>query len=307
MRRIAFLLVLAALAPAQEEEGCGEEEATEGGLDALEGLDWKVKPIDFAKVDRTIRKLPELGSEKPLFGLYLFGIGGETRVWAVLDASTKGKKEYDVLHLDRNADGDLTGKDELIKGERTSEGEISFTVGDFREPGTEVVHKGFTIRWTETDVRYGMKWAGGAAVEGPCGSRRAHFTHSPKEAPIFVPGTERPFDFEQWGSDALKRGKENDFKVVMGNRGDRPGAFTCVNNRFLPEGERILVQLVCKDETGVDRRLTGELKERGWRVVYHGPISVPKDAKPGPAIMRVRLPESSEFESFTSEIPVTIE
>jgi hypothetical protein len=36
-------------------------------------------------------------------------------------------------------------------------------------------------------------------------------------------------------------------------------------------------------------------------------VRVPKDAKPGPAILRVRLPESSAFESFTTEIPVTIE
>jgi hypothetical protein len=42
-------------------------------------------------------------------------------------------------------------------------------------------------------------------------------------------------------------------------------------------------------------------------MLYHGPVRVPKDAKPGPAIMRVRLPESSEYESFTTEIPVTIE
>lgn len=42
-------------------------------------------------------------------------------------------------------------------------------------------------------------------------------------------------------------------------------------------------------------------------MLYHGPVRVPKDAKPGPAVMRVRLPESSAYESFTTEIPVTIE
>jgi hypothetical protein len=36
-------------------------------------------------------------------------------------------------------------------------------------------------------------------------------------------------------------------------------------------------------------------------------VRVPKDAKPGPAKMRVRLPESSAYESFTTEIPVNIE
>jgi hypothetical protein len=42
-------------------------------------------------------------------------------------------------------------------------------------------------------------------------------------------------------------------------------------------------------------------------MLCHGPVRVPMDAKPGPAIMRVRLPESSEYESFVTEIPVTIE
>jgi hypothetical protein len=36
-------------------------------------------------------------------------------------------------------------------------------------------------------------------------------------------------------------------------------------------------------------------------------VRVPKDAKPGPAKMLVRLPESSAYESFTTELPVTIQ
>lgn len=41
-------------------------------------------------------------------------------------------------------------------------------------------------------------------------------------------------------------------------------------------------------------------------MLYHGPVRVPKDAEPGPAVMRVRLPESSAYESFTTTLPVTI-
>lgn len=258
MRRITFLLVFAALAPAQEEEGAGEEEATAGGLDALGGLDWKAKPIDFKRVDRTIAKLPELKSEKPLYGLFLFGVEGETRVWAVLDAKTPGA--YDILYLDRNANGDLTGSDERFAGV-----EGKFTIGDFKEPDTEVVHKEFTITWMKESIRYQMKWAGGPVTMGcygPTGESYAHFAPSPKEAPIFVPGTERPFEFDHWMSGTLKRGETNDFKVFMGNKGDRTGAFTCVDDKFLPAGERVLVQLVCRDGAGKEQRLTAELAER---------------------------------------------
>ncbi len=259
MRKLALLLAFAVLAPAQEEEGRGEEEAAAGGLDALGGLDWKAKPIDFTKVDRTIRKLPELKSEKPLYGLFLFGVDGETRVWAVLDATAKGK-EYDVLYLDRNADGDLTASDEKLAGEGGA-----FTIGKFEEPGTDVIHTDFTITWTKESIRYAMKWAGGPVTMGCYGPTRetyAQFGPSPKEAPIFVPGTDRPFEFEHWMSGTLARGAVTDFKVFIGNKGDRTGAFTCVDDKFLKAKERVLVQLVCRDAAGKEQRLTAELTER---------------------------------------------
>lgn len=270
MRKLAFLLAFAVLAPAQEEEGAaGEEEAAAGGLDALGGLDWKAKPIDFKKVDRTIRKLPELKAEKPLYGLFLFGVDGETRVWAVLDG--KGPGPYDVLYLDRNADGDLTGKDERIAGEgRKGENDgqpwpVAFAIGNFQEPGTEVVHTDFTITWMRESIRYRMKWAGGPVTMGCCGPTAetyAHFAPSPKEAPIFVPGTERPFEFEHWMSGTLKRGEEKWFKVFMGNKGDRTGAFSCVDDKFLAADEHVLAQLAYRDGAGKEQRLVAELAER---------------------------------------------
>jgi hypothetical protein len=311
MRQLALLLLLSGFVCAQEKEGApGEEEARSGGLDALGGgLDWKAKPIDFKKVDRTIRKLPDLKSAKPLYGLFLFGVDGRTRVWAVLDKSAKDKTEYDILYLDRNADGDLTGKDERFES-RSAEMR-TFVIGDFKEPGTDVIHTDFEIGWIAGSFSYRMKWAGGPKTMGPqgrTGDEFARLAPSPKEAPIFVPGTDRPFEFEQWRSGTLKRGQVNDFKVFIGNRGDRTGAFSCVDETFLPEGESVLVQLVCKDATGKERKLTAELKDRARGVgCYHGPVRVPKDARPGPAIVRVRLPESSKYESFTTEIPVTIE
>jgi len=256
VRGAALLLVLAVFAAAQEEEegAAGEE----GGLEALGGLDWKAKPIDFAKVDRTIKKLPELKSEKPLYGLFLFGVEGETRVWAVLDA--KGTGPYDLLYLDRNADGDLTAADERFPGEGGK-----FSIGEFEEPGTDVVHTDFTITWTKESIRYQMRWAGGPVTMGCYGPTRetyVNFGPAPKEAPIFVPGTERPFEFEHWMSGTLKRGETTDFKVFIGNKGDRTGAFTCVDDKFLPAGERVLVQLVCRDAAGKEQRLTAELAER---------------------------------------------
>jgi len=305
MRKFALLLLFAAFVSAQEEKGApGEEEAKGSGLDSLGGAlgggpDWKAKPIDFTKVDRTIRKLPELNA--PLFALFLFGPDGKTRVWAVLDSSKEAVKfgTKDILYLDRNADGDLTGKDERI-GPNPKCG--MFDVGDFREPGTDVVHTAFVITCSAKGLWFQMQWAGETPITGSCA-----LAPSAKEAPIFVPGTERPFDFA-WAGGALKRGRENDVRVRIGSRGDRDAAFSWVEDeKFLPEGEKVLVQLVCKDAAGVERKLTADLKERASGGVYCGRVKIPKDAAKGSALLRVRLPDSSAYESFTTEIPLTIE
>lgn len=58
---------------------------------------------DLSKIDRTIRKEPKYKG-KPKYALLVFGPEAQTRVWVVQDGET--------LYVDRNGDGDLTGKDE---------------------------------------------------------------------------------------------------------------------------------------------------------------------------------------------------
>jgi len=41
-------------------------------------------------------------------------------------------------------------------------------------------------------------------------------------------------------------------------------------------------------------------------MLYYGPVRVPDEAQAGDAIVRVRLPESSAYESFVTDIPVKI-
>jgi hypothetical protein len=41
-------------------------------------------------------------------------------------------------------------------------------------------------------------------------------------------------------------------------------------------------------------------------VLYHGPVRVPSDARPGKAILRFELPESSGLTSTPTDIPVTL-
>jgi hypothetical protein len=65
----------------------------------------EVRAADLSKVDRTIRKQPVYKGQ-PHYALLLFGPEAKTRVWVVKDGET--------LYVDRNGDGDLTGKDERL-------------------------------------------------------------------------------------------------------------------------------------------------------------------------------------------------
>jgi hypothetical protein len=60
--------------------------------------------VDYAKVARTLTREPAYESKAPKYALLLFGPQARVRVWVVLDGN--------VVYLDRNGDGDLTGKEE---------------------------------------------------------------------------------------------------------------------------------------------------------------------------------------------------
>lgn len=38
----------------------------------------------------------------------------------------------------------------------------------------------------------------------------------------------------------------------------------------------------------------------------HGPVRVPDDAQPGPAIIRVELPKTSSFKSLPTDLEITL-
>jgi hypothetical protein len=231
-----------------------------------------VGPIDFAKVPRTIGKLPPLVAKVPLYGMFLFGPRGETRVWAVLDKSSASSAVYDVLHLDLNANGDLTDAGERFAAKLETIGDskqCTFDVGRFVQPGTAAgaprVHTGFSISWSPTWVSYHMNWSGGPITHGcygPDGQSYGQFTADPATAPIVVPGHDLPFQFETWLSSTLVRGQENSFKVFVGNRGSVRGAFSSVDDKFLKPEEFVVATLLYKDRTGKEHSVRYELRER---------------------------------------------
>jgi hypothetical protein len=227
-------------------------------------------PIDFAKVDRTSPKLPASDAARA-FGLYLFGKHADHRVWAVLESPVQGEPPT-ALWFDRDGDGTLT-EDEKVAGKaadrpRTDgeEAPVVFRVGEFRTPGSDTPHRDCAITWTPNiGVRFTMRWRGDKVTfggYGPTLETYAAFATDAKTAPIFVPGYDRPFQFERWQTSVLARGSDTDFKVFVGNRGDRTGAFSAVDDEFLPAGEFAIATLHYRDQAGQPATQRFELRER---------------------------------------------
>lgn len=230
------------------------------------------RPIDFQKVDRTPPKLPPSKATRQ-YGIYLFGDDGQHRVWAVLE-SDQGKGPPTRLYFDRNGNGDLTEAGECIDGERVKRDggellestDVKFTLGDYRSPGSDAVHKDFTVTWTaKSGVRFRTLWRGEKVSFGGYGPSRetyAGFGDSPQQAPVFVPGWDRAFQFERWIAEPLKRGGKVDFKVFVGNRGDRVGTFSAVDDEFLAAGEYAVATLFYRTKDGKQATARYDLKER---------------------------------------------
>jgi len=227
-----------------------------------------------------------LKAAKPLYGLFLFGPKGEMRVWAVLDKSRADGPSYDVLHLDLNANGDLTDAGECFEATRKGAGgqlqegqqegqdvQSVFEIGRFVQPGTETgsstsaphVHTDSSITWTPSRVSYRMHWNGGPITMGAYGpdpESYGNFTDDPKTAPILVPGHDLPFQFELWMSRDLVRGTDNMFRVFVGNRGSGKGDFSTVDDKFLRPDEFVIATLLYTDRTGNQKNVRYELRER---------------------------------------------
>jgi hypothetical protein len=228
------------------------------------------KPIDFTKVDRTAKKLPKL-SDEALYGIYLFGNDGETRVLAVLDKSAPRLEAPDVLWLDKNANGDLTEPGERITGGEPKlqgiyAGGRHFEIGAFRPPRGAAEHADWSLDWTkEAGVRFKMKWRGEKVTMGGYGPRRedyAGFSKSLETAPVFVPGWDRPFQFERWLEMPLLRGQDVDFKVFVGNCGDRRGTFSTVDDKFVPIEDSPIATLLYVTADGKQAQARTVLKLR---------------------------------------------
>jgi hypothetical protein len=90
---------------------------------------------DLAGIERKIAREPAYQTKTPKYCLLTFGLEARTRVWLVQDG--------DVLYVDRNGNGDLTGDGKRVKPEQQGDGFRSFEVGDLTLDG--LTHTGLNV------------------------------------------------------------------------------------------------------------------------------------------------------------------
>jgi hypothetical protein len=219
---------------------------------------------DLSKLDRAIRKEPGYTAKRPLYTLAVFGPKAEKCAWLVLDSSEPDAASYDVLHIDRNADGDLTGLGERL----TRQADGRFHVGTFKDPATGAEHTDFTIRGDDEKhtVMLSLRWRGEYKFGGgyPEDPEAGYMTAapSPKEAPVAWVQGDAPFRFQRWYGGRLAIGGADDFKVFLGQPGRGPSTFCAAQQHFLPAGEVVRATLIYRDGMGKEQRAVCELKER---------------------------------------------
>jgi hypothetical protein len=157
---------------------------------------------DLTKIDRTIKKEPVYQSKSPKYGLLVFGPNAETRVWLVLDLGDPREHApaKNILYVDRNGDGDLTGPGERItctlqKQELWASFSPTpavtycpqFDVGDLVERDGKTRHTGLKVRVDSYVQRYRpvsveVKVAGRGEQFG--GGLLLAFADRPQDAPV---------------------------------------------------------------------------------------------------------------------------
>lgn len=231
--------------------------------------------VDFSNVDRAIRKEPKYVAA-PRYALFLFGRKGEMKVWAVLDKSDAKLPHYDVVYLDKNADGDLTAPKERFQGRLNPAGaragvSMWISTGDLTVTGTDVVHRNLRFSTIPKKGRKGvwfsMMWRGKEKVAG--GSSKTGFdstvwADSAAKAPILRPTVEGPLGFAIWLGPkvpVLTIGGETKISFMVGNVGSGPDTLCYVSDKFLTPGkDRIFATVIARDGSGKKIEYRSEIK-----------------------------------------------
>lgn len=227
--------------------------------------------------DRKPGKEPEYVAQ-PLYAQFRFGPRGEVSMWAVLDKTRANLAYYDVLYLDKNANGDLTDEGERITGKydakRAKSGlGLSLRIDKLAVPGTDEVHEKLlvsTIRKKgRTGIWFRMQWRGKVEISGgyaPVGTNTTDWSHTATDAPVLQPTAKGPLAFALygWGESEvkLKIGGNDKAYIMVGNRGSGPDTLCAITEDYLDlTKDKLTVTLIARDKDGKEIRSRTRIKE----------------------------------------------
>lgn len=253
---------------------------------------------DLAHVDRHLGKQPRYVCDRPLYGLFVLGPTARTRVWVVLDKSSRNQPDYDVAWVDRNANGDLTDQGErfavkrpdsdtgllglltrTLSGSSASSGQdrragqhemVDLDIGPVGDPGVAERPQMRLFLMNNAPVGAFLVWKNGRLAS--CGFDESghegtmQFSPDPATAPVFWPGFEEPLAIQRrfWpGMDrALRIDRLSPLHIFLGHRGQGRNTFCAVSESCLPRDVKVQATLIYTDQAGKERRARAELADR---------------------------------------------
>jgi hypothetical protein len=196
--------------------------------------------VDLTKLERTLTKEPAY-KNKPKYCLLVFGLEAKARAWLVIDGN--------MLYVDRNCDGDLTGAGKQVDIRRVVNGDpkqvgVQVAAGDITEPDGKIKHTGLVIG-KYINMNVSIKVAGGLDWMAGCHSNNLIFAERPQDAPVIHfggPLTLGLTDHPQ-SQPRLLPGKDGHLEVYIGTPGLGKSTFAIVAARQMPKGATALAEI----------------------------------------------------------------
>lgn len=196
---------------------------------------------DLTKIDRTIAKEP-VYKNKPKYCLLVFGPEAKTRIWLVHDG--------DLLYVDRNGNGNLTEKDELLRldepremiareyGAEPADHYRRWTVGDITSADGKTKYTGLIVSVCR-DV-WGFDMRTHHHLEYLTQGFHLQFADRPQDAPIVHFAGPLAANLR---TDSLIRGQTRELWAALGTRGLGKGAFVIIFDDKLYNETRLVGEI----------------------------------------------------------------
>src|SRR5262245_8045244 len=204
---------------------------------------------DLTKIDRTLRKEPTY-KNSPKYCLLVFGAKADFRVWLVQDG--------DTLYVDRNGNGDLTEKDEQVKGKApgaeyhtfeagsVTDGTLTHTQLIVTSSKTQETHVDNAAEWKRVNAQKGDPWTWTVRVQAERAADDARklpkkisyiangdqngnllFADRPEDAPVVHLNGPWTLGLQDWKA-KFTAGHKTELQIGVGTFGIGGGTFSFV-------------------------------------------------------------------------------